>query len=61
MCLNDANESANSKDPDQTATLGAVCSGYATVCSDLSVREFQIITVVSFKQCLTNLKRRKCR
>ena len=45
---------ANSEDPDQTAPLGADCSSRSslvwvcTVCPDLSVRKFRIITVCLF-------------
>ena len=62
MSPNDADRMANSVDPDQTAPLGAVWSGSAlfaqaylsenlgslryTVCPDLSVLFFIIITIV---------------
>ena len=44
MCPNDADGMANSVDPDQTTTLGAVWFE-STVCSDPSVRKFKNITV----------------
>ena len=47
FCQNDANGTANSEDPDQTAPVGScrVC----TVCPDpyLSVRKFRIIKVTT--------------
>ena len=44
MSPNDADGMANSVDPDQTAPLGAVWSGSALFCPDLSVRKLRKIT-----------------
>ena len=41
FCRKDANEIANSEDPDQTAPQGAVLIWVCTVCPDLSVRKLK--------------------
>ena len=46
MLPKDANEMANSVDPDQTAPLGSSLIWVCTVCSDLSVPIFRFVTVL---------------
>ena len=46
MCPNDADRTANSVDPDQTAPLGLIW--VYTVCPDLSIRKLRKITVIVF-------------
>ena len=46
---NDANEIANSEDPDQTAPSRSSLIWVCTVCPDLSVRKLRVITVMHKK------------